>query len=74
MLCPLCGQSLSPEHRQSTLEQLKAEGKQLGDRWRANKSAMEELAVQITDYRSTAHELRFRRHRPPERLQHASPN
>ena len=50
VLCPLCGQSLSPEHRQSTLEQLTAEGRQQGDRWRANKSAMDELATQITNY------------------------
>jgi exonuclease SbcC len=50
VLCPLCGQSLSPEHRQATLEQLNAEGRQLGDRWRINKSAMEELAIQTTDY------------------------
>jgi exonuclease SbcC len=47
-VCPLCGQSLSPEHRQSTLEQLNVEGRQQGDRWRANKAAMEELAVQIS--------------------------
>jgi len=50
VLCPLCGQSLSPEHRLATLEQLNAEGTQLGDRWRVNKSAMEELAIQTTDY------------------------
>ncbi len=50
VLCPLCGQSLSPEHRQATLEQLNAEGRQLGDRWRANKMAMEELAFQVVDY------------------------
>ena len=49
VLCPLCGQSLSPEHRQSTLEQLTSEGTQLGDRWRANKSAMEELAIELTN-------------------------
>jgi exonuclease SbcC len=52
--CPLCGQSLSPQHRQSTLEQLQAEGKQKGDLFRLNKSAMDELAVQIADY-----DLRF---------------
>ena len=51
-ICPLCGQSLSPEHRQSTLEELHVEGRQLGDRWRTNKSAMEELAIQITNYES----------------------
>ena len=49
-VCPLCGQSLSPEHRQSTLEQLNGEGRQRGDRWRLNKATMEELAAQITGY------------------------
>ncbi len=48
--CPLCGQPLSAEHRQSTLEQLQAEGKQKGDNWRANKSATEELATQLMDF------------------------
>ena len=46
--CPLCGQSLSPEHRQSTLEQLNTDGKELGDRWRANKAATERLAAELT--------------------------
>ena len=32
--CPLCGQELSEEHRMATLEQLEAEGKQEGDRYR----------------------------------------
>ena len=49
-VCPLCGQPLSAEHRQSTLEQLQAEGKQKGDTWRANKSATEELAARLTNY------------------------
>jgi exonuclease SbcC len=48
--CPLCGQPLSAEHRQSTLEQLQAEGKQKGDTWRANKSTAEELAARLVDY------------------------
>ena len=48
--CPLCGQSLSPEHRQSTLDQLNADGKGLGDRYRANTTAMKELAAQIAGY------------------------
>lgn len=43
-VCPLCGQELSEKHRQSTLKQLKAEGKEKGDRFRANKSRMDELA------------------------------
>ena len=48
-VCPLCGQLLSPEHRQSTLDQLNDDGRQLGDRWRTNKSAMEALSGQITN-------------------------
>jgi exonuclease SbcC len=48
-VCPLCGQSLSQEHRQSMLEQLNSKGKQLGDCWRKNKSALEELAIEITN-------------------------
>ena len=48
--CPLCGQSLSPEHRRSTLEQLNSEGKAMGDRWRANAAALEELAQCIAQY------------------------
>lgn len=42
--CPLCGQSLSPQHRESTLAQLNAEGKTMGDRFRENRSQMEALA------------------------------
>lgn len=45
--CPLCGQELSEEHRKSTLKQLKAGGKEKGDRFRANKLRMEELEKQI---------------------------
>ena len=48
--CPLCGQELSEEHRQSTLEQLEAEGKQKGDRYRANQTEAADLANQITNY------------------------
>ena len=48
--CPLCGQSLSPEHRQSTLAQLDYDGTQHGDRHRLNRATMEELAAKITQY------------------------
>lgn len=47
-VCPLCGQSLSDDHRQSTLEQLNIEGRQLGDRYRANRSAVDDMAARIT--------------------------
>ncbi len=58
--CPLCGQPLSPEHRQSTLERLQSDGRQKGDIWRENKSETEILAKQLAEneerllsYRST---------------------
>jgi exonuclease SbcC len=47
--CPLCGQSLSPEHRQSTVERLQDEGSQKGDTHRANKLVIENLASRLTD-------------------------
>jgi exonuclease SbcC len=48
--CPLCGQELSPEHRLATLRQLESEGKQEGDRFRANQTESAELVKQISDY------------------------
>ena len=50
--CPLCGQPLSVEHRKSTLKQLNEEGREKGDRFRTNKSSMDELARRIADYES----------------------
>jgi exonuclease SbcC len=50
--CPLCGQTLSVEHRQSTLKQLQDEGKEKGDRFRANKISVDDLAKQIADVES----------------------
>lgn len=48
--CPLCGQELSEEHRRSTLKQIKAEGKEKGDRFRANKSSMDDLDKKIAEF------------------------
>jgi exonuclease SbcC len=50
--CPLCGQELSPEHREATLSQLESEGKQKGDRFRANQAEAADLVRQVTDYES----------------------
>ncbi|GAB4490253.1 MAG: SMC family ATPase [Anaerolineales bacterium] len=47
--CPLCGQPLTGAHRAALLEQLRAEGKEKGDRWRANKNIMETLAAEVKD-------------------------
>jgi exonuclease SbcC len=56
-VCPLCGQALSPEHRRSTLDQLKAEGKQMGDRFRANKAEQAEIAGQLTGLEAESADL-----------------
>jgi exonuclease SbcC len=45
----LCGQQLSEEHRASTLQQLEEEGKQKGDRYRANLAESSDLAKEISD-------------------------
>src|SRR5690349_10165252 len=47
--CPLCGQELSTEHREATLVQLEGEGKQEGDRFRANQTETTELIRRIAD-------------------------
>lgn len=46
--CPLCGQELSHQHRKSTLRQLEDEGKERGDRYRANQKQTNDLASQIS--------------------------
>ena len=51
-VCPLCGQDLSEEHRQSTLVRLEGEGKSQGDHYRANAAEMKSLTEQITNYES----------------------
>ena len=48
--CPLCGQELSVEHRKTTLEKLEEEGKEKGDRFRANKLETENLREQLASY------------------------
>lgn len=48
--CPLCGQELTEKHRKATVKQLEAEGKQKGDKFRANKSEMDQLEKTLADY------------------------
>lgn len=47
--CPLCGQELTAEHRKTTLEKLEAEGREKGDRFRANKLETENLRGQLAN-------------------------
>ena len=48
--CPLCGQELSEKHRKSTLKQLETEGKDKGDKYRANTEESKSLAAEVTNY------------------------
>ena len=64
-LCPLCGQALSPEDRESLIQSLKAEGKDLGDRFRENKTTLKkadqvvkDLQLQITEFSLVETKLR----------------
>jgi exonuclease SbcC len=50
--CPLCGQPLSARHRRSTLKALEAEGKQRGDRFRANKLSANKMALAVAHLES----------------------
>ncbi len=49
VVCPLCGQPLSETHRAATLEELQAQGREMGDQWRANKNIMETLTAEVRD-------------------------
>ncbi|PWH14050.1 MAG: hypothetical protein DDG60_08940 [Anaerolineae bacterium] len=48
-VCPVCGQPLTGSHRDLLVAQLQAEGRERGDRWRANRNDMERLAVEIRE-------------------------
>lgn len=45
--CPTCGQRLTEEHRQDMIGLWTAEGKERGDRYRANKKEMEKAIEQV---------------------------
>ncbi len=67
--CPLCGQELTAEHRESTLERLQSEGKEMGDSHRANKTETTSLASQISNLESLISNLSSAEN---DRVQHAS--
>ena len=47
--CPLCGQELSENHRHTVLEELQADGKDAGDRFRANKQRVAALTTEVAE-------------------------
>ncbi len=46
--CPLCGQSLSEEHRQKVVREIKEEGKQDADAFHKNEAGLVEIQNEIT--------------------------
>jgi exonuclease SbcC len=47
--CPLCGAPLSPQERQKLIDELSAQGKDLGDRYRANKDLLDKADQLVSD-------------------------
>jgi exonuclease SbcC len=47
--CPLCGQPLSAEERDRLIEELRAEGKEKGDKYRANSTLLKEVTSQVEE-------------------------
>ncbi len=50
--CPLCGQSLSEDHRKKTLKELAKQGKSKGDRFRANQADAKMLEAKLAEFES----------------------
>jgi exonuclease SbcC len=46
-VCPLCGQPLSPEDRHNLVQSLQDQGKDMGDRYRANQTLLRESDGQV---------------------------
>ncbi len=46
--CPLCGQTLTVEHRQRTMDEIMAEGKALGQRYRQNLERLQRIATELS--------------------------
>jgi exonuclease SbcC len=47
--CPLCGQPLSPEERESLIEDLNEQGESMGERYRANQALMKTADDQVRE-------------------------
>lgn len=63
--CPFCGQDLTPDHRESLVDEIIASGKKLGDNFRANQSKLKDLEEKLLanekDLQATV-ELETRKH------------
>ncbi len=57
-VCPMCGQDLSPQHRQEIIAEINELGKPLGDQYRANRAETERLNVEKMKLESQAEQIR----------------
>ena len=55
--CPLCGQPLSADHREELLAGIEAQGKLMGDEYRANREMLRELEVSQAALKDKSREL-----------------
>ena len=55
--CPVCGQPLSPDERQSLIEDLKTQGRQMGDRFRLNQALLKEFDQTVQQLEEQLREL-----------------
>lgn len=55
--CPFCGQPLGPALRQALIDSLNTQGRELGDRFRANKELLERVAEWVLDLKTQITEL-----------------
>ena len=56
--CPVCGQPLPTKERLALIAALQAEGKQLGNKFRANKSLISEYTADIRKLEQTLNQLK----------------
>lgn len=57
-VCPMCGQDLSPQHRQEIIAEINELGKPLGDQYRANRAETERLKAEKMKLESQAEQVR----------------
>ncbi len=55
--CPLCGQSLSAQHRQQVLDEVEAQGRAMGDEFRANRGHLAEIEAAQRHLRAELQDL-----------------
>ena len=56
-ICPMCGQDLSPNHREELMAEFKSSGEELGDQYRHNKAEMNQLKEQIQELETSRRQV-----------------